>query len=435
MPLLEIVTVFLLVIINGFFAMSEMAVVSARRGRLQAMADKGNKGAKVALELAGDPSRFLSAVQIGITLIGILAGAFSGATLADALGEWLDKFAIIAPRGDTLAIGIVVVAITFLSLIFGELVPKRLALARPEAIAIRVSRPLAVIATICRPVVIVLGAATALMLRLLGVRADRSQAVTEEEVKSMIAEGTEAGVIDPVERAMMEGVLRLADRPVRAIMTPRRDVFWIDLNDEAETMKTELRNCTYSRIVAVRGGKIDEPVGVVQKKDLLDTLLEGGTLEVAAALIQPVYVPDGTPMLTLLDIFRTRPIQMAFVVDEYGGFEGVVTLTDVLTAITGDLPEEHTLNSASVVQREDGSFLVDGRADLHELEAALSLSLADLDGDFHTVAGLVLHHFRRLPAESDSIAIAGWRVEVVDMDGRRIDKLLFSRLEQTPPTV
>lgn len=435
MPLLEIAIVFALVILNGFFAMSEMAVVSARRVRLQAMADKGHKGARVALELADDPSRFLSAVQIGITLIGILAGAFSGATLADALGDWLDSFPQIAPHGDTMAIGITVLAITFLSLILGELVPKRLALAHPEAIAIRVSRPLAIVAAVCRPVVVTLGATTMLILRMLGVHGDRDQAVTEEEVKSMIAEGTEAGVIDPVEKAMMEGVLRLADRPVRAIMTPRRDVFWIDLNDEADVMKAELRACTYSRIVAVRAGKIDEPVGVVQKKDLLDALLEDRPLDVAAALIQPVYVPDGTPMLTLLDMFRTRPIQMAFVVDEYGGFEGVVTLTDVLTSITGEMPEEHMESTASVIRRDDGSYLVDGRADLHELEAGLAFNAEEFDGDFHTVAGLVLHHFRRVPAEGASIAIAGWRVEVVDMDGRRIDKLLFSRLEGADPLV
>ncbi len=431
MPLIEIAIVFALVLLNGFFAMSEMAVVSARKVRLQAMADRGHKGAKMALELSDDPSRFLSAVQIGITLIGILAGAFSGATLADMLGDWLDTFPLITPRGDTVAIALVVLAITFLSLILGELVPKRLALAHPEAIAARVARPLAVVALVCRPVVLVLGATTALILRLLRVRADRDQAVTEEEVKSMIAEGTQAGVIDPVEKAMMEGVLRLADQPVRAIMTPRRDVFWIDLSDATETMNAELRSSPYSRVVAVLDGNIDEPAGIVQKKDLLDRLLEGRPLDVAGAVIQPLYVPDGTPMLTLLDMFRTRPIQMAFVVDEYGGFEGVVTLTDVLTAITGDMPEEHAANTASIVVREDGSYLVDGRADLHEIVSALGIRIEDIEGDFHTVAGLVLNQFRRLPAEGDSVAVAGWRIEVMDMDGRRIDKLLFSRPETT----
>jgi putative hemolysin len=429
MILLELGVVFLLMVLNGVFAMSELAIVSSRRPRLTGMAEAGDRGAATALALKDDPSRFLSTVQIGITLIGILSGAFSGATLAHKLGVWFDTFPAIAPHGQTAALAVVVVAITYGSLVIGELVPKRLALVHANAIAARIARPLSLLSTLGRPLVILLGLSTTAVLRLLGVRQETAPAVTAEEVRTVIAEGTEAGIIDPAEKEMVSRLLRLADRSVAGIMTPRREVMWIDLADDPASLREDLRKSPYSRLVVAREGELDEPLGIVQKKDLLDRLLAGGELDVAAAVREPLFLPDSASVVDALEAMKKAPVHIAFVVDEFGYFEGLLTLTDIIEAIAGGLADEHGEPSAGIVQRADGSYLVDGSTTVGEIEATLGLHL-ETRGRFHTVAGLVLDRLARLPKEGDLVEIEGWHIEVVDTDlgGRRIDKVLFSRL-------
>jgi putative hemolysin len=422
---LELLSVAVLILLNGFFAMSEMAIVSSRRMRLAAMAEQNHPGARVALKLFDEPSRFLSAVQIGITLVGTLAAAVSGATLADRLGASLDEIAWIAPRGGEVAFGLVVVAITVLQTIFGELVPKRIALSNPEAIASRVARPLNMIARVARPLVVFMQWASAGTLWLLRVKTTNHQGVTEEEVKTVLAEGAEAGAIEPEERRMMEEVLRLADRSVESIMVPRRDIYWIDLGDGDDKVRQEIRESPYSRILVGQNGTLDEPLGVVMKKDLLDALLAGKPFDVRAALQQPIYVPESATALNVLQLFKTQPVHFGIVVDEYGSIQGIVTPNDLMSAIAGDLHEDDTSTTPSVLARQDGSYLVDGRCDLSELEDALGLKLGDVD--FHTAAGLALEAFRRLPREGEIATWEEWTIEVMDMDGPRIDKLLFKK--------
>lgn len=426
MPLLEVLIIIALILLNGFFAMSELAIVSARQARLQTLAQGGSRNAQKALELAQDPSRFLSAVQIGITLIGILTGAFGGATLAEPLSAWLSGIPVLDSYSQPLAVALVVIAITYLSLILGELVPKRMALSNPEGIAVRVAGPLSAIARAARPFVTLLSFSGSVVLRLIGIRESDKATVTEEEVRTVIAEGTAAGVIDPVEHKMLEGVLRLADQPIRAIMVPRPDVTWVDLDDDPETIRNEIMQASYSRIVVVRGGNIDEPVGVVRKKDLLTACLKGSELDVAGAVLQPIYVPDGISVLRLLDVFKTQPSQMAFVVDEFGSFEGLVTPTDVLEEIAGDLASASFANASGITEREDGSYLVDGAASLDDLQHILGIKMTR-DTEFHTAAGFVIHALGSIPRDGDRVQASGWDIEVVDMDGHRVDKLLFSR--------
>lgn len=421
---LELAIVIGLVLLNGFFAMAEIAVVSSRRTRLQQMAEAGSAGAARTLALAEDPGRFLSSVQVGITLIGILSGAFGGATLGNRLGQVLDQWPLIAPHGQQIAIVIVVVVITAISVIIGELVPKRMALANPEPIASKVARPLEFVALIFRPFVWVLGRSSDVLLAMLGIRKNAGQSMTEEEVKIAIAEGTEAGAIDEVEEEMIHGVLALADRSVASIMTPRPDVYWIDLDDDPQAIERDFGECPYSRLVVARDGDISHPLGVVQKKDLVLDLIAGKGIMIEPRLLEAANVPETMPALRLLQIFRTIPLHVAFVIDEYGDFLGLVTLTDVMSAIAGDLPEEHRPTPQEFVKRDDGSWLVDGRAAIDELKDTLGLRL-ETEGDYHTVAGLALEQMARIPLEGEHFELDGWRVEVIDMDSNRIDKLLF----------
>lgn len=420
---LELVIVVGLILFNGFFAMAEMAVVSSRRTRLQAMSEEGRRGASLALDLADNPSRFLSGVQVGITGISVLSGAFGGATLGNRLGEWLDAIAFFHGRGHEIAVALVVVAITILSLVVGELVPKRIALTNPEGIAVRIARPLQIVVMTARPLVWLLERTTALALTLLRIPENGRVDVTEEEVKIAIAEGTEAGAIARVEQEMIHGVLGLADNPVSAVMTPRPDVKWIDLDDGAETLAREIAECPYSRLVVARGGDLGRPLGVIQKKDLVGDLIAGRGLRIESHILQPNYVPENIPVLRVLELFREVPVHIAFVVDEYGDFLGLVTLNDVLGVVAGDLPEEFGAVGADFKKRTDGSWLVDGRAPVDQLAARLGLG--PVDGDFHTAAGLALERLARIPDEGDTFEIGPWRVEIVDMDGKRIDKLLF----------
>ncbi|MFT4091651.1 MAG: hemolysin family protein [Asticcacaulis sp.] len=425
MLLFACAVVLLLVVLNGIFAMSELAVVSSRRPKLQSRAEKGDKGAAQALKLANDPTRFLSAVQVGITLIGILAGAYGQATIAGELDHIIEaNLPVLAPYSQGIATGIVVVLITYLSLIVGELVPKRLALMFPETVAGIVSRPLSFLALAMGPFVTLLTSSTTLVLRLLGIKDEKGETITKEEVESALAEGMGAGLIEPEEQAMMTEVMRLGDRPVRVAMTPRPEVYWISLEDEKEALAQDIRNCPYSRIVVARGQDMEDPIGILHKRDVADVLLSGEALNLEALVVEPIYIPDTTSLLKALEMFKASKLHIAFVVNEFGTIEGVLTPTDLLEMIAGDFNEEHDDVAPMILQREDGSYLVDGRADLFELSETLGEDFEPGSG-YHTAAGLVLHKLERFPKEGEHVRIGRFKVEVIDMDERRIDKLLF----------
>jgi putative hemolysin len=428
MLLIAIVVVLLLVVLNGLFAMTELAVVSSRKSKLQSRAERGDRGARAALKLAEEPTHFLSAVQVGITLIGILAGAFGQATIAGELNLILEEaFPPFAPYSEIFSTALVVVLITYVSLIVGELVPKRIALIFPEAVAAKMAGPISTVAIILKPFVILLTASTSGILKVLGVKDRDGSDVTQEEVETMIAEGTSAGLIEPEEQTMIEEILRLGDRPIRVAMTPRHEVFWVALDDSEAVLRDEVRTCPYSRIVVARQNDVDNPLGVVHKKDLLDSLLDNGEFNIEKHVQTPAFIPQSTSVLKALEILKASKVHMAFLVDEFGAFEGVVTATDLLEMIAGDFDEGHDEAEAYIRQREDGSWLVDGQTDLEELSDALGEDFGEAEG-FHTVAGLVLHHLSRVPNEGELLQLGRFEVEVVDMDDRRIDKLIFKQV-------
>jgi putative hemolysin len=417
----EMLAIVLLILLNGFLAMSELAVVSSRKSRLEHLASRGSHGARAALRLIEDPSRFLSTVQIGITLVGIIAGAFSGVTLGQRLGGWLNTFPAISPRGNAIGIGITVLGITYLSLILGELVPKRVALAQPERIASLAARPMRGLSLIAAPVVWVLHVSSDRVLHVLGASGAREISVTEDEVKSLIAEGTQAGVFVPQEKEMIEGVLRLADRPVRVIMTPRSRIVWIDAKSDRSTILDLIHSHRFSRLL-VCNGTVDHPVGFVHTKDLLPEALRCADIALANLITPLLYVPEGTPVLRLLNRFKKEKVHIAVVVNEYGTTEGLVTLTDVIEAIAGELPERGEEEEPRIVQRDDRSWLVDGTVPTDEVEAITGIRMGD---DVEMVAGFVLDNLRRIPEVGASFTHGDLRFEVVDMDGNRIDKVLI----------
>lgn len=430
---IAIAVVLLLVVLNGLFSMTELAVVSSRKSKLQSRAERGDRGARAALSLAEDPTHFLSAVQVGITLIGILAGAYGQAAIGGELDRMLEtSFPALAPYSEVASTAVVVVLITYVSLIVGELVPKRLALIFPETIASKMAAPISTLAIVLKPFVLLLTASTSGILKLIGVKDRDGSDVTQEEVETILAEGTSAGLIEPEEQVMIEEILRLGDRPVRVAMTPRHEVYWIALDESETELRREIRTCPYSRIVVARENDVDNPLGVVHKKDLLDSLLDNGEFNVEKLVAEPAFIPQSTSVLKALEVMKGSKVHMAFVVDEFGAFEGVVTATDLLEMIAGDFNEGHDEAEALIRQREDGSWLVDGQTDLDELSDALGEDFGDQDG-FHTVAGLVLHHLSRVPDEGEVLQLGRFEVEVIDMDDRRIDKLMFRQLVKAAP--
>ena len=419
----QVLLILLLILVNGAFALSELALVSANRGRLAVLARKGVAGAALARELADDPQHFLPTVQVGITLVGILTGVFGGASVAARLRPLLADIAWLRPLAGSLALGLVVVAITFLTLVLGELVPKQLALRQPERVAALVARPIAAAAQVVAPFVFVLGRSSALVLRLFGVHRPLAQTVTEEELKALLVEGEQSGVLESEERDMIERVLRLADKPVRAIMTPRTEIVWIDRTDPAREIAAALKSAPHSRFV-VCDGAVDNVVGVVQAKDLLDRILDGKELSIAAALRQPMVMPDTVTALDALERLKQDPLGLALVLDEYGSFEGVVTEADVLGAIVG---EADTPAVAGAPPEEAGALLLDGMTPIDELKARLALPDLPAAGSYHTLAGLLLALLRRVPRLGDRIVFAGWLFEVIAMDGRRVERVRASR--------
>jgi putative hemolysin len=426
----EFLLILLLVLLNGFFAMSEMAVIASRKARLAARAAKGDRRARRVLQLAERPGRFLSTVQVGITLVGILAGAIGGATVGERLAALFSQYPALAPVADAAGFAVVVIVTTYLSLILGELVPKQIALSHPERIASRVAGPMRTLSMLAAPVVTLLEGSTNLVMRATGLRKVGSEHVSEEELRVLIAEGTKAGVFEPAEKDMMIAVMRLADRPARGFMTPRPDIAWLDLDDGPEETRRKLLDSKFSRLPVAKGS-LDEVIGVVQRTDLLDRYLEGKPLKLSEAVRQAPVVHDAAPALKVLQALKQSPVHMALVVDEYGALEGLVTATDVLEAIVGEFREQG-VEPALVHRREDGSWLMDGGLSVHQVQDALGLTDFPADRGFHTLAGFVLRELEHVPSPGEHFEWNGYRFEVVDMDGRRIDKVLVSRREPIP---
>jgi putative hemolysin len=424
---LELGIAVLLIGLNGLFALSELAIVSARKARLKAMADNGRAGASTALKLAEDPGRFLSTVQIGITLVGILAGAFSGAALGDRLTEILLGQGMPERAAEPLGYGLVIGSITYLSVVVGELVPKHLALKSPEGIACAVAPLMALISRIGAPVVWLLDASTKLIFRLFGQSTEPDSAVTDEEIKTIMAEAETAGVIETDERKMIAGVMRLGDRAVRGVMTPRTDVDWIDLDDDEFDIRETLINTAHSRL-PVAEGHPDNMLGVVQARELLAASLRNEPLDIRAHIRKAPIIPDTLDALDALEVLRKAEVPMALVHDEYGHFDGVVTPADILDAIAGAFRSDEGEAEPEAVQREDGSWLLAGWMPADEMAEQLGIALPERR-NYETVAGLVIGELQHLPTAGEAVETLGWRFEVVDLDGRRIDKVLASRIE------
>ncbi|HTZ70061.1 MAG TPA: hemolysin family protein [Acetobacteraceae bacterium] len=423
---LELGLIFLLILVNGVFAMGEMALVSARRARLAAMEAKGVPGARAARKLADDPQHFLPTVQVGVTLVSILTGTFGGTELAAALTPAVARLPYVGQAAGAISLALVVLAITFATLVLGELVPKQIALRRPEMLAAGLARPIALLSTVTAPIVWLLGRASHLVLDLLGLANLAKQTVTEEELKALLAEGTQAGVLESEERDMIERLLRLADKPVRAIMTPRTEIAWVDRTDPRRDIVLALKAAPHSRFV-VCDGSIDNVVGVVQAKDLLDRILDGKDLSVAASLRQPIVVPDTVTAFDALERLKSDPLGMALVMDEYGSFEGVVTAADVLQAIIGDVAEPGYALPAEAADPQGGDLTFDGMTPVDELKLRLKLPDLPAEGSYHTLAGLLLALLRRVPQAGDRMVFGGWLFEVLEMDNRRVVKVRARR--------
>jgi putative hemolysin len=426
MPYLEVILVILLIMLNGLLAMSELAVASSRPAKLRALAEQRVHGANRALALASDPGRFLSTLQIGITLIGILAGAFSGATLGGRVAAWLQESGLSERLAEPLGFGLVIGGITYLSLIIGELVPKQIALKNPEGVAARVAPAMTLIARIGSPVVWLLDISGRFVLALLGQSAEGKARVTDEEVRTILAEAHFDGTIETEEQQMLTGVMRLADRSARALMTPRRDVELLDLDATPEETLAAIRRIARPRI-PIRNRETEEVLGVLYLTDAFAALSEGTPLDLKALMREVPVVSDRADALDVIEILRASPNHMALVYDEYGSFEGLITTGDILEAITGTFMEQ-VADEPALLQREDGSYLVSGWMPVDEFCDRLAFPHGADDGDFETVAGLVINHLRRLPALGDTFTLHGWRFEVIDLDDRRIDKLLVARV-------
>jgi len=423
---LHLSIILLLIIVNGFFAMAEIALVAARNARLRPLAEASNPGAQAALELKADPSRLLSTVQIGVTVIAILSGTFGEATLGDRLQGELESYqGFLARYAHVVSMAVVVIGISYFSLILGELVPKRIALVHPERIAAALGRIMRAIARVGAPIEWFLSASTNLVLRLMPLRSQGAAPVTDEEISFMLREGVATGHIPEAETAIVEMALRLGDRRASAVMTPRTQIESLDLDDPEEENRRKIRDSAYSRFPVVQGGS-QQVIGIVQAKDLLIAALAGQPFDLRVATRPPLYLPNTVTALRVLEAFKTSGEPMALLVDEYGDLEGLVTQSDILEALVGDIPGSADADQR-VVRREDGTCLIDGMVGLDELRQVLAVShLPGEDADFHTLGGYVMARLNRVPMVADRITAAGYRFEVVKMDGRRVDRVLVS---------
>ena len=432
---MDLLLIVLLILLNGVFAMSEMAVVSSRKARLQNLSDDGSLGAEAALKLHQEPSSFLSTIQVGITLVGILSGAIGEAALADPLSEWFGSIPLLQPYARGMALTITVVTLTYFSVVVGELVPKRLALLAPEGIASLISRPMMILARITHPLVVVLSGSSALVLRVLGARRREEPPVTDDEIKVLMEQGAEAGVFHESEQEIVSNVLRLDEQRISAIMTPRRDMVVVDLEEEEASCWQTIVDTPFSRLVVCRDG-LEHVIGVLQKSDLLKAALPGGGVTISDLedfLRPPLYVPESVTTQQLLESFRRARLQFALIVDEYGDVQGLVTLTDVLAAIVGELSVPEAPEDRDMLQREDGSWLVDGDVGIERVKSVLDIG-DDLPGEeehsFNTIGGFIMHVLGRIPMATDHFVAAGWRFEVMDMDRNRVDKVLLAQVAE-----
>lgn len=425
--LVEVVIILSLVLLNGLFSMSEMAIVSARKNRLEKKAEYGNSGAARALELANNPNRFLSTVQVGITLIGILSGAFGGATIAEKIGIELARIPALKPYSEGIGVGIVVLVITYLSLVFGELVPKRLAMSNAEKIASRTSGFMQFLSSITKPIVSLLSGSTNLILRLLAVKPSTEPEVTEDDLKDILDQGTESGIFEESEQDMVERIFRLNDRNVSAFMTPRTETVFLDIDATHEEIQHIINKFPFSRFPVIKDS-IDNLIGIVQSRDLLLQRLENNQYDIQAVLQEPLFIPESTPALDVIQTFKNTGAELAVIIDEYGGVLGLVSLNDILEAIVGEVITPYGEDEPEAIRREDGSWLFDGMIHIDELKDYLDIDeLPDEDeGDYETLSGLVMSELGRIPVSGDYFEWKNMRFEVMDMDGRRVDKVLVT---------
>jgi putative hemolysin len=424
---LEILLILILIISNGIFSGSEIAVVSARKVRLEQLAQQGNRKARVAFKLANSPNDFLSTVQIGITLIGILSGAVGGATLAQRLKPLFDKISTLQPYSQGISVAIVVTIITYLSLVIGELVPKRIALNAPEQIACLIASPMRFLSGLTAPLVNILGLSTDTLLNLLGITVSNEPDITEEEIKVLIRQGAESGMFEEAEHNMVERVFRLGDRPIKAMMTPRPDVIWLDIQSSLEENLQKVMESNYSRFPVGRGS-LDKCTGFIRIHKLLIAQLSGQKNPLEDFIQQPLYVPENTRALSVIGQFKETGVHIALVTDEYGGIEGLVTLNDLMEAIVGDLPSLEHEEEPLIIEREDGSWLLDGSLDIDDLKNLLEKDflLEEAKNPFHTLAGFIIHFLEHIPQSGEYFEWNGLRFEIVDMDGTRVDKVLVT---------
>lgn len=421
----EILIVLLLTLVNAIFVMSEMAIVSVRKVRLQQMANQGDLNARVALDLANAPNQFLATVQVGITLLVIVSGAFGETVISAKLRPLLELIPAVAAYREVIASTSAILVVTYLTLIIGELVPKRLALNNPERIASSVAKPMQMLSKFASPVVHLLSASTDMVLRLLGTTPSTDPQVTEEEIKVLIEQGTEAGTFEEAEQDMLNRVFRLGDRRVSALMTPRPDIIWLDLDDSTEKNRQIMLDNAHGQFPVCQG-ELDTVLGIVQVNDLLSRCLTNQPFDLTASLRRPLYVPESTPGLKILELFKQSGTHIAIVVDEYGVIQGLVTLKDILEEIVGDIPSIDALDEPQAVQREDGSWLVDGMLSVEEFFELFEMQELHRDqrGNYHTMGGFVVTQLGRIPVATDYFEWQGMRFEVMDMDGNRVDKVL-----------
>jgi putative hemolysin len=427
-PTTDVAIIALLLLVNGVFAMAEIAVVTARKVRLQQRAEDGDRRAAAALRLKEDPTEFLSTVQVGITFVGVFAGAYSATTLAEPIAVRLARFEAVAPYAEALSLVIVVGTITYLSLIFGELVPKAVALHDPERVAGLVAAPMAAVARVGAPLVRLLSSSTNLVLRVLRVGPDRPPDVTEEEIRALVKQAVQAGDVRRVEQEIVEQVFRLGDRRVGSIMTPRHEIDWLDQHESIDGIRAHLAQAKHPRMI-VCDGEIDKVLGVAHAEDLLASMLAGRDVDLRPLLEPPLFVPATLSVFQMLETFRSSRVHLALVLDEFGAIEGIVTPTDILEGLVGEMPSEPAAAAGPIFRRDESSWLVDGAMPMDDLRSAIEMPPVPEaeQGTYHTLAGFVMTRLARIPTEGDRFEWGGLLFEVVDMDGRRVDKLLVER--------
>lgn len=428
---MEILIVLLLILLNGVFAMAEIAIISARKTKLQQQANEGNLNAKYALELSNSPNRFLSTVQIGITFIGIFAGAFGGETIAENLSSQWAKIPFIAPYSEGLALIAVVSIITYLSLVIGELVPKRLALTNPEKIAKFSAKPMSFLSKTAGPLVTMLSFSTDSILKLFRINKSTEPGISEEEVKLLVREGTRTGVFQKVEKDIFERTLRLSDKKVQSLMTSRKEIVWLDTDSPFRTLRKTISESAHSYFPVCRGN-IDKVLGMVRTEDILIHFLVEEKIEIKSFLHKPLFVPENMDGLKVLEMFKKSGIHAALVIDEYGNIQGLISLNDVLEAIVGDIPTINELDAEEIVKRENGTFLIDGLVSIDDFKEYFHIKKVpdEKNGVFHTIGGFMMYRLGKIPASGDKFEFGDFSFEVMDMDGTRVDKILLSPLKK-----